>query len=191
MNAERRGMNENRTRDRCAPSNHHSSFIIHHFPSLVIHPLRRRAFSLLEMLIVIGLFTAFAVVASELMHRTIRVGHDAGYAQLTATTFDAAGRAMRQDVWSARDIALKNDRSLMLTLGDGTTVDWTVDDAGTFTRAAKNALPQRWQIHAAGATFASNGSTLIVRFPRTKMTCAGGGEVRLTSQLLLAGRMTS
>ena len=150
---------------------------------------RSRGFSVTEMLVVIGIFAVFALVATRLMHTTIRVGHDAGYAQIAATSFDAAGRTMRRDVWSARQVAVKNDGSLTLSMSDGTSVDWSVDDGGTFTRSVKSERPQKWETKAAGATIAAAGPAVVIRLPETKTS--RGGELRFTSQLMLAGRMQS
>jgi prepilin-type N-terminal cleavage/methylation domain-containing protein len=147
------------------------------------------AYTLVELLVVIGIFAAFALVATQLMHRTILVGHDAGYAQIAATTFDAAGRVLRQDAWAAKEMSAKSDRAITLTLADGSTIEWSVDEAGTFTRAAKGEPPRKWETKAAGATLAADGVAVVVRLPQTKT--ARGGELQFTSQLMLAGRMTS
>jgi prepilin-type N-terminal cleavage/methylation domain-containing protein len=149
----------------------------------------RAGFSLAELLVVLGVFSIFALAASKLTQTTIRVGHDAGYGQIAASQFDAAGRAMRQDVWSARDITLKGERAMTLTMVDGGAIDWAVDADGTFTRTQQGQPPRKWIVRAAGASLAREGPAVVVHLPGTKES--RGGEIRLISQIILAEKMAS
>jgi prepilin-type N-terminal cleavage/methylation domain-containing protein len=149
----------------------------------------RAGFSLTELLVVIGVFSIFALAASKLTQTTIRVGHDAGYGQMSASQFDAAGRTMGHEVWGASDITLKGERAMTLKMADGATIDWTVDPQGTFTRTQQGEPPRKWIARAAGASLTREGVVVVIHLSETK--ASRGGEVRLISQMILAQKMAS
>lgn len=84
--------------------------------------MRRSGFMLIEMTAVIILIGAFVLLASRLFVGTIRVWSEARQGQEQATRFDSAVARLRADVWSADDLAVREDGALVLRGGESEVV---------------------------------------------------------------------
>lgn len=90
---------------------------------LTAHP-RSRGFSLIELMLVIGLLAACAVVSNELFMSCLVIQRDAKQASLGLIHADGAVRMIRADVWGAESIHCDNPHRVTLRMPDGTEVRW-------------------------------------------------------------------
>ena len=98
--------------------------------------MTRRAFTLMEMLVVIVLLGVFGLVASRLTTASARSLRDTPRATDAANRLDATLRAIRRDAWSARRLDAAGDgAALSVVRPDGTTVEWRVTAGGDFARS--------------------------------------------------------
>jgi hypothetical protein len=93
---------------------------------------RRHGVMLLEMLGVIILFTAFALVSAKLFTSLIRQLRDTNAAQDVAASFDAAVARLRADVWLAERV--QSDGGTLVVTSGGRTITWSVAPPGTLAR---------------------------------------------------------
>ena len=150
------------------------------------HPQNhRRGFTLTEMLAVIILFSAFAIIAERLITTTWRVSYNASQSQNAATSIESAINVLRSDVWSAQTITTKDVKSVELKRGDGHLVTWSID-GGKFSRR-DGAREDHWQAPP-GASLSSDGTTLILNVADPKKDIPVN-QVQMVSQLLLAAKM--
>ncbi len=75
----------------------------------------RRAYSLVEMMIVMVILTALAAVASRVFVLAMSLNRDALAAERQSSRVAAALRQLRADVWAARSAVLEGDGRLVLT----------------------------------------------------------------------------
>ena len=149
---------------------------------------RRRAITLAELLVAIGLLGVFALAATQLFHATIRIGHATAQQQDTAGSFDAALNALRGDVWIASEIAATD--ATAAKLGN---VTWTIRDT-TLTRVASDGTPPRTWPVPKGTVFITEGGggggvSLVLRLPAADGQ--RGGDVRMVSETLVRARLTA
>src|SRR5690348_12359593 len=97
----------------------------------------RRGFMLTEMLAVLILFAAFAVLAERVITTTWRVSYKASEAQNQTASIETALGALRADVWAAQKITAKDATSTELDFGGGKVVAWSIRD-GKFSRREGN-----------------------------------------------------
>ena len=69
------------------------------------NPEPRRGFSLVELLTVLVLLTAFALISARFFTATIKTTREARAAETAMLRFDQVVEALRRDVWSSRKIA--------------------------------------------------------------------------------------
>jgi prepilin-type N-terminal cleavage/methylation domain-containing protein len=145
---------------------------------------RRRAFTIPELLLAIGVLAIFAAAAAQLFHATFRVSHATAQRQDAAASLDSAVAAMRDDAWIATELATPDESTAKLG-----NVTWAVKET-TLTRDAGDGQPTRSWPAPKGLTFAAedDGAALLLRVP------AGpgerGGDIRMISQAKLLSRLT-
>jgi prepilin-type N-terminal cleavage/methylation domain-containing protein len=135
---------------------------------------RRRAFTLTEMLSVLILLSALALVATRLFTTTSRLTVNSAKARDTMISTDTALAVLRGDVWSARKIETPDARTAKLTLGDDRVVLWTIADNRLARRQGD--LERHW-VTPPNASFTSDELSLSLN------------EVRMTSQVELLRRL--
>lgn len=148
---------------------------------------RRHAFTLLELIIVLGLVAFVTIVAANLFRATLRTWRESAATQAAQARFDQATGQLRRDLWSATAIDVPGPRTAVLQTPEGR-VQWDAIDPGGLARsaAAGPADHRRWE-HLGDLTFAARGPTLVVQVEPNQQEA--GGEMVLTSQsMLLAGR---
>ncbi len=144
-------------------------------------------FTMIEMLALLILISAAAVLTTRLFVATTKLSDRAVQAHTDAAKIDAVVRALRADVWGAADLWAPDSHSLTLRNG-AVTVHWTIADSdGTLvrneTRDGRND-ERRWPAAAPKSTFQVDGSLVRLAIPDSKR--ARGGQVHLASQLRLA-----
>ena len=146
----------------------------------------RRGFTLTEMLAVLILFAAFAVIAERLITTTWRVSYNASESQNQAASIGMALLELRTDAWAAQKITAKDATSADLDLGSGKVVAWSIHD-GKFSRREGN-RDDHWQAPS-GAAFSSDGAALVLSvFDPKKQTAAN--RIQMVSQTLLLTKLT-
>lgn len=122
-------------------------------PSLRRRTVRRvhRAFSIIELLVVIGLLGAFMLLLSQFLNIERATLRATTQTQQIATQFDSMVSYLRRDIWSASTMAVDDDGALSVTSPDGQTVRWHANVEGLVSREASaeaaadtNALPLQW-----------------------------------------------
>lgn len=155
----------------------------------------RRAFGLLEMLMVLVLLSVFSLISARLfwtMMQAMRRTQEAGTA---ISRMDAAMRVLRADVWDAREMKKGDGGALLIRRGQEDWITWWTDEDRALVRrmgktekgtGAEKSPESRWPEIGERLRFEPGGSMLVVR------TDAGAGgpvdEQAFISQVqLLAG----
>ena len=142
----------------------------------------RRGFMLLELLVVLILFAAFALVASTLYTSIWRLMYNATQAQTSGTRLESATGMLRRDVWNAQTI-VQNNTKLKLTIpGQTQPLVWSIAADGTWTRSGDG--EQRWPVGLNDVSFVVHDPEIIVHIPDLRQQ--RGDDIRLVSQLRLA-----
>jgi prepilin-type N-terminal cleavage/methylation domain-containing protein len=135
---------------------------------------RRHAFTIIEMLAVLILLSALALVATKLFTATIRLTASSANARDTMISTEAALSVLRGDVWSARRIETPDARTAKLTLDDDRIVSWTISNDRLTRRLGD--FERHWTTPP-NASFACDEISLSLN------------DIRMTSQLRLLGRL--
>src|SRR4051794_5893472 len=86
---------------------------------------------MIEMLVVLGLLTAFALIASRLFTASMRTLERSRNVETGIAAFESAVGRMRADVWAAKDVKTVDPRTLAVTAAGGTAmVTWTASAEG-------------------------------------------------------------
>lgn len=144
---------------------------------------RRRAFTMPELLLALGILGVFALAATQLFYATMRVSRNAAEQQDAAGSLDSAVATLRADVWSAGEIATPDASTANVG-----TVTWRIKDSALTRDAGDDAAPKRWDIPP-GATFSAERAAIVLHVPRTKSE--RGGDVRMISQSLVLAKLKS
>lgn len=148
---------------------------------------RRRGFTLIEIIVVLGMVAFVMIIATNLFRATLRTWRESAAAQQAQSRFDQAIGQFRRDVWSATSMEAPNPRTAILQTPEGR-VEWDAIDPAGLARvaAADPADHRRWE-GLGTLTFSSRGPTLVVRVKPNPQEA--GGDMVMTSQpMLLAGR---
>jgi hypothetical protein len=143
----------------------------------------RRGFALFEMLVLLILFAAFALVASKLYASVWRLMYNATQAQTSETRLNSALATLRRDVWNAERIA-GGDAKLTLSIAGTQPVVWSIASDGTWTR--RSAGEQHWAVGLRNVAFGVRDPEIVVHIPDSRQS--RGDDIRLVSQLRLAER---
>jgi prepilin-type N-terminal cleavage/methylation domain-containing protein len=144
---------------------------------------RRRAFTITEMMAVLILLSAFAVIATRLFTSTIKLGHNYGQAQDAATSAGFALTLLRGDVATAKDFKSPNASTVEITTPDDKAITWTIQSNKLVRIQAKE--QRQWPTPAGGASFAINESSVILKF-----TDPDFGEMWMSNQGKLTEKLT-
>jgi prepilin-type N-terminal cleavage/methylation domain-containing protein len=153
---------------------------------VIHHPTRARAFTILEMLVVLMLLGVFMLVSGRLFVLTFDTTRQSEKAQAQTSRFDGMVRALRADVWSSREIKAVDGR---LTISSPQrTITWSIAADHTVMRSEDiggKVREARWPELGAGLTFSCRGASVV-------LGVAGRAEEKdemvLVSQMQLAGR---
>ncbi len=99
----------------------------------------RAGFTLYELLISLGLFTAIALLATKTFHSSFRTTHGAETAQTQIAQWEQATTMLRRDAWGASKIEVLSSDSATITLPNGVTVLWSISDSHSMQRIATRA----------------------------------------------------
>ena len=149
----------------------------------VRRPQVRRAFTITEMMAILILLGAFAVIATRLFTSTIKLGHNYGQAQDAATSAGFALTLLRADVATARDFKSPDASTIQLTSADDKPTTWTIQ-SNKLVRAQANEKNQ-WPTPAGGASFAATDATVILKF-----TDPDFGEIWMPNQSRQTEKLT-
>jgi hypothetical protein len=143
---------------------------------------------MIEMMVAVGLFTVFSVVAFRLISTTLRIGSEVNRVEIAHRSFDSALARLRQDAWSATAVDVGGTSASTLDLGpDGGSVTWSVAADGSLVRTltVAGAYPERqsWIGAGEGATFQAEPAGLVIV---VRDRGHDNGTYRLASQVLLA-----
>lgn len=126
----------------------------------------RQAFSLIELMIALGLFATIALVAGKAFHFTFRTMYRVDVTQTAITQWEQAQRTLRQDVWAASSVQTPNETTAVVDLGGGQTATWSIDDANALTRVVnqngQERSRSRWPELLRSTRFGSENDGLIV-----------------------------
>lgn len=148
--------------------------------------MRRRGFTMPEMLVVIGLVAFVGLVSMQLFRATLRVWRQSADEQAAQARFDQAVGQLRRDVWSARSLQTPDAHSLEIQESAGT-VHWEADSTeGLSRKSERHADDRRWT-RLGKLSFEASGPTLIVRLEPTHEE-AGGRMVLISQTMMLTGR---
>src|SRR4051812_20911206 len=96
-------------------------------------PSRRRAFTVTELIGVVGLIAVMLFIAARLFHQTVRFAHQSSEAGSEANRLDAVVTKLRSDAWTATDATAK-DGELTFTESADRVARWKVAQDGSLSR---------------------------------------------------------
>jgi prepilin-type N-terminal cleavage/methylation domain-containing protein len=140
-------------------------------------------FTLLEMLVVLGLLTIVMGVAGSITRWAILNMAESQAAASAASRMDNAIEALRRDVWQVSAIATATSRALVLKDADGRTINWQFGPLDSVRRSETSSEDQIWNGVAAGISCAADGSAVVITIPDAAHF--GGGKICLMSQEML------
>ncbi|HZZ43170.1 MAG TPA: prepilin-type N-terminal cleavage/methylation domain-containing protein [Tepidisphaeraceae bacterium] len=95
-------------------------------------PTKSRAFTLIEMMMVLSLLTTFFLLSAKLFTSLFRQVRDTSAAQNDTASFDSALTQLRADIWSAD--SLQTDGPTLLITHASQTIAWSAITPTSFTR---------------------------------------------------------
>lgn len=152
----------------------------------------RRGIMFVELMFVLLLAAAFAIVAARLFRSTTLLTYHAGAAQNGAASFEAAVAALRADVWAAKSVTAADQRTLTVMPplagggGAATAVTWNISETNLVRGDGRRA--QSWPIPPGCSFAADDAGTVTLTVPQS--ASAHASEVRLTQQVRLVTRLT-
>jgi len=144
---------------------------------------RSGGFTLLELLVAIGLLAVVGLIGMHLFRSTVLVSQDAAKAASSMTRVDAALAELRADAWGAKSIEVTAPDSVTLEQSAGGAIHWHAGSAGDLVRDAAGTTT-RWTGLPGGVAFAADGAALTVELKGTSEH--PGGLAAMPSQVLLA-----
>ena len=145
----------------------------------------RRGFTLTELICVLILLSAFAIVAGRLFQTTFHLYYDTTQAQNAAASIDNSLGRLRDDAWSASKVDVSDPHTAILTLPGNHIVTWTLT-GNTFERKDDRAS-EHLQAPPA-AIFASDSVALILKINDSNHS-AGVDEIRMASQINVLAKL--
>lgn len=146
---------------------------------------RKRAFTMIEMLFVLGLLGVITLAGGRLFVTAMKTTHSAAQAQNRAARFDSAVSALRRDVWSAQKVTVASDGAVTINGSHNSATTWT-SKSGALIRHVNGGHDQTWNIEAK-ATFAPADLGLELQLAPSKS--AEGAELHFDSEWQLLRRM--
>jgi type II secretory pathway pseudopilin PulG len=142
---------------------------------------RRRGFTLTEMLAILILLSAFAIIATRLFTTSVKLTYKLGNAQDAAASVDGAMALLRSDVAAAKEVKVADEA---ITLD---AVTWTLDGQHLLRR--DSARVQSWRAPSAKLTFSTDGRVLVLKIGASEMT-GGFGEIWLADPNQVLEKLT-
>ncbi|MDB5324280.1 MAG: hypothetical protein JWN40_5911 [Phycisphaerales bacterium] len=118
----------------------------------------RRAFMLVQMLLVLGLMGAFVIVADRVFRLSVQTSARAAKEQEDLLRLEQAMTALRAEVWQAAKVETPDKSTVHLT-AEGTDVTWQTLPDDDLKRTDKDS-EQQWT--ALNLSFERQGSWLVV-----------------------------
>lgn len=147
---------------------------------------RSGGFTLLEIIVVIGLVAVVGLVSTQVFVATLRVWKTSAREQATQSRFDLAVGQLRRDVWSASAIESPNPASLEIQNPAGL-IHWTADPQHGLRRSSDRPEDLRQWPELGRMKFKAEGPMLNIRLEPTHEE-AGGQMVLVSQSMMLAGR---
>jgi hypothetical protein len=120
----------------------------------------------MELLVTIILLGTFGLLVAQLFHATFMLNYTTANAQNAAASFNFAELRLREDVWTAQKIAVKDPHTAAVTLSDGGgAITWTLRNDKLSRRVGDDT--DTWTAPP-GATFQLDGSTLLLAVAESK-----------------------
>jgi competence protein ComGC len=145
----------------------------------------RRAFALVEMMIVVGLLMLFITISAMITTYTFRVSQRAADGHAEIVRMESAVRALQADVWDAPALQVPDAQSLDIPASPGRPqVQWTVRN-GALQRAEgnqQNQAPRQWPLGAVHVQFYPDDAGLRLQLGTDTQDHV---ELRLMSQRIL------
>jgi type II secretory pathway component PulJ len=133
---------------------------------------RRCGFMLINMLIVIALLGAFAVVADRVFRLSLQTTSKVAREQEESIRLEQATNTLRADVWGARNVETAATSGLRITDAGGSAVQWETQANGDVVRTQGEDQRQRWS--ELRLEFVRDGQWLIVRRGGVEVALLGG-----------------
>ena len=125
----------------------------------------RRGFSLLEMVVVLGLLTVMSIVAVPITRWAILNMSASQAAASAASRLDNAMQTLRQDVWQAESIDVSIPQTLVLTCADGHKIRWQFGPGDSWQRNGSSSDQCVWTSIANKTSCTANGSVVVMTVP--------------------------
>ncbi|MDP9173480.1 MAG: hypothetical protein M3O30_06395 [Planctomycetota bacterium] len=153
------------------------------------HPYRRSsrrpAFSLMEMLLALGLIVIAFGLGTELCSSMLNLWAQTAKLNDRTNRIDSAALRMRNDVWGSSDIRVGDPQTAVVTLGDNTISTWHIEADGKLQRTDALAQNQNWDVDAKGWHFQREGPSLVVIDDKA----VSAVPMQAVSQVLLAAKV--
>jgi len=138
------------------------------------------AFTLVELIFVLVLLGAFALVSTKLLVSSLKIPHEAGLKRDAVVRFESATSALRKDVWSAQSLASPDASTVIVESSAGKTTWHQEEDH--IQRTPPDGHAQQWPL-TQRLEFAVTGSTVkltVIEDP------AHRDEIEMISQMMLS-----
>lgn len=106
--------------------------------------IRRRGFSLIEILLTLSLLGVFSLLAFRLLGANMKVTEATLMADSNTARFDRAVAALRADVFDSASLEMPSPRLLRIHGSDKQIVDWEID--GNTIRRTRAAARRAWDV---------------------------------------------
>lgn len=134
--------------------------------------MKRRGFSLTEMLLAISLLGVFMLIASRVIVANVRAQGSNLAAEANTARFDRAVIMLREDVAHSKSVEMPEPATLRIHLANNQTVDWYTDHQSLARKASDN---RAWDI---GQTlkFKLDGAVVLLSDGTDEIALAGGAR---------------
>jgi len=166
------------------------AFSTTHYPAHPAHPVKKSpGFTLLEVMVVVLIIAIALPLSGMVFKRMMDVSRGATKTEQLTAKLDRINDQLRADVWNSYDMAVGDERTLILRQAGEQTISWQTSADGrtlrrTVTQRGKAVSYQLWQ-DLPTFTFAGDNVAVIVRIAGDDLRRPG--EVQLTSQVRVVG----
>ena len=125
---------------------------------------RRRAFTILEMVVVIGLFAMVAVISVPIFRWAMLTSQQSQTQANDVSRFENALRTLREDIWDAGDIRVGDSQTLVLTVADNRQITWQLDATKSLHRKSET-MDRQWPEFPGGSSFSIQSAEVLLMVP--------------------------